>query len=1103
MVSISKFTKYSTFIISGVITFILLFSCTEDNTGNLQVKYFHNPPESAELHAYWQWIDGCVTQEGITLDLEAMKEQGIRQVAILCVSMFEGKDLGIKKVAFASEQWFALFRWALQEAHRLGIFVGVHNSNGWSGSGGPWITPEISMKKYTWTSTLIKGNQQVTVQLRKPLGLQNFFKEVAVVAVKSEEASGEEVQKSYMLNGKTDASALYDGSPVSHMQLKKGDTISITGEKAFQFNRIAVTPYHGSMWGDIETFEYTLKILSRSKTSEFKSLAEISVKGANRLSVFSLPETDASEVLVVVSSAINKTYQVPANMGEVQLLGSVEDPVYSPEIPDFLEKAAFSRSKQEQYFSRIPDLIQVLPTAENKVSEVIDLSQKMDSTGLLRWDVPAGNWKVFRFGYTITGAVSNPVPSNEAGLECDKMDTLALNIHFRNFPEKLIHEAGKFTGNTFKFLLSDSYECSYMNWTAALPEEFEKRAGYSLIPWIPVLCGASVGKYNEAEAFLYDFRKVIASLIEENYYRHLQTLCHRNKLEFHAEVIYGNYSYPPLEILRANQYADLPMTEFWTNTDSNSIIQYKPVSQREIHFPVSAARIYEIPVVGAEAYTGLAHFSESLYDLKPFADRAFCEGINQFVLHSIVHQPDERKPGFTLGRYASHFNRHNLFWPAMKSWGEYHARIQYVLQQGTTVADVLYYPGDQLPQFNYPNQSTKIPLAYHLSAVNYDALKHRTVVENNRLVLNKKDSARLLVFSPQSLMNIETLKRLEELVASGANVYSSKPEKMLQLSEMKNRSKKFQQIVDQVWGKGNVTTERKYGNGYIFSEMPVEEVLSKIKVTPDFSHALKNPLALNFIHKRIDKTDFYFVANQLDSTFQTELKFRVSGKVPEVWDPVDGSVKKIHKYDYQDGQTSVSFNINPYQSLFFVFKPENAEDNSIDKLLEADGEIQITNLSGKMEFKAPYPVNIKPVQFNALTPVNEAENPDVKYFSGDILYKTTFKCSRESLLSSRNIYMNIGRFGGIARVKLNGKELPVLWYLYQDLDVTGLLKPENSLEVTVTNNWRNRIIGDFVQYGQLKNSWTSANIQEFLNKNSRLEKSGWMGPLKLKLFDQQ
>ncbi|MEI7422032.1 MAG: glycosyl hydrolase [Prolixibacteraceae bacterium] len=1081
------------------ISLIFFLACHAPEKGGLNPALFLNPPENVKLHAYWQWIDGCVTQEGITRDLEEMKKQGISQVAILCVSMFEGKDLGIKKVKFASNEWFNLFRWTLKEANRLGIYVGMHNCNGWSGSAGPWITPEMSMKKYTWTSTTMKGGKTLAISLQKPLGLLNFYRDVAVVAMKSTEPIVAEIPNIYRLNGKTDASALCDGSPISHIQLKKGDTIHISNENGLRFNRIAVTPYHSSMWGDAETFEYRIKILVRSTGSVFKTLAEATIKGANKVAIAGLPETTANEVLLVIASAKNSTYDVPANFGEVELLGAAQKPKYFPEIPDFLEKAAFSRSKQEQYFSRVSDheSVKHKSKTESIIPDVFDLTSKMDSTGLLRWDAPEGNWTVFRFGYTTTGAVNNPVPSDEAGLECDKMDTLALNLHFRNFPEKLISEAEKYTGNTFKFLLSDSYECSYMNWTKAFPLEFEKRTGYSITPWIPVLCGASANNNEENEAFLYDFRKVIASLIEENYYKHLQTLCHRNKLEFHAEVIYGNYSYPPLEILRTNQYVDLPMTEFWTSSDKNSMIQYSPAAQREIHFPVSAARIYGIPVIGAEAYTGLAHFSESLGDLKPFADRAYCQGINQFILHSIVHQPDERKPGFTLGRYASHFNRHNLYWPAMKEWGEYHARIQYVLQKGTTVADVLYYPGDQLPQFNYANQSTNIPLIHHLTAINSDALKNRIEVADNKLVLNKKDSSRLLILSPHGFMNLETLKRLEELVAAGANVYSPKPENLLMLSEVKNDSKEFRQIAVKLWGEGKGIIEKQYGKGHVFSGIPVGEVLHKINLTPDFSHSSGNSVALNFIHKRIGDTDVYFVANQLDSAFQTEMKFRVSGKIPQVWDPVDGSVKKNVKYDCQNYLTSMTFRFKPYQSLFFVFKPISEANNSIKTFREYGEEIQIKDLVGEMEFKAPYPSKIKPKQFDGLIPINEAGNADIKYFSGDIIYRTKFKCPQKFLQTGQKICLNIGRFGGTARVCLNRQALPTLWYHYQDLDITGFLMSENTLEVTITNNWRNRIIGDFVQYGQLKNLWTTANVQEFLNKNSQLENSGWTGPLKI------
>jgi hypothetical protein len=193
----------------------------------------------------------------------------------------------------------------------------------------------------------------------------------------------------------------------------------------------------------------------------------------------------------------------------------------------------------------------------------------------------------------------------------------------------------------------------------------------------------------------------------------------------------------------------------------------------------------------------------------------------------------------------------------------------------------------------------------------------------------------------------------------------------------------------------------------------------------------------------------------------------------------------------------MAFRFKPYQSLFFVYRPQSEANDSIETFSESEEEIQIKDLVGEMEFKAPYPSKIKPIQFDGLIPINEAENTDVKYFSGDIIYRTQFKCPQKFLQTSQKIYLNIGRFGGTARVCLNRQVLPTLWYHYQDLDITGFLKYENTLEVTIANTWRNRIIGDFVQYGQLKNLWTTANVQEFLNKNSQLENSGWTGPLKI------
>ena len=125
--------------------------------GPLSPARFQAPPREAGVHVWWHWLDGAISREGITKDLETMKAQGVVQATILNVGLFEGREFGVPRVRFASREWFAMFRWALEEARRVGVTLGVHNCDGWSSSGGPWITPELSMKQLVWTKTFVDG----------------------------------------------------------------------------------------------------------------------------------------------------------------------------------------------------------------------------------------------------------------------------------------------------------------------------------------------------------------------------------------------------------------------------------------------------------------------------------------------------------------------------------------------------------------------------------------------------------------------------------------------------------------------------------------------------------------------------------------------------------------------------------------------------------------------------------------------------------------------------------------------------------------------------------------------------------------------------------
>ena len=185
------------------------------------------------------------------------------------------------------------------------------------------------------------------------------------------------------------------------------------------------------------------------------------------------------------------------------------------------------------------------PIAENSI---IDISKNLSSDGTLKWNAPKGHWQVIRFGYTSTGVRNDPATPEGLGLELDKMDTAALNVHINSYAKKLIQASGKYKGNTLKFILMDSWEAQFQTWTKAFPEEFNKLRGYNIIPWIPVLCGETVGNTRLSEAFLHDFRKTISDLIDKNYYKHFSDLCHRNGMDFHGEVIYSNWGHIPHSI---------------------------------------------------------------------------------------------------------------------------------------------------------------------------------------------------------------------------------------------------------------------------------------------------------------------------------------------------------------------------------------------------------------------------------------------------------------------------------------------------------------------------------------------------------------------------
>jgi hypothetical protein len=1112
----------------------------------LSAAAFAQPPRAAGVHAWWHWVDGAITREGITKDLEALAAQGVVQVTILNVGLFGTRDLGVPRVPFASPEWFAMFRWALAEAHRLGITVGVHNCDGWSSSGGPWITPELSMKQFVWTKTLVEGGRPLDLSLLKPAEIAGFYRDVAVVAFPTpQRPSGFRSAAPHLrVNGaETPMGPLFDGCPISTVRIKPGDRLELESSSALTFDRLAVHVRRPFMWGDPAKMVTRLALQTSDDGREYRTLAELSVRGLNGTQVLTLPRASARFVRVTVGEITDSDPWFPIELGELELLQDGESPAHSPTIPFIAQKtSAIVAASDDDVYTVGTDAVRA-PV----LGDVVVLTDKMDADGRIRWQPPAGSWAVLRFGYTSTGSTNNPATDEGRGLECDKMDPAAVEHHFRGFPEKAITEAREHAGGTFRFVLVDSWEAGFQNWTARLPMEFEKRRGYSLVSWLPALTGETIGSSRDSEAALFDLRQTIADLIRESYYDRTAALLHERKVELHAEVIYGGGGYPPLDVLRSTRQVDLPMFEYWTTAGDDALIAARPVAAPELNLPAAAAAGYGKPLVGSEAYTGYATYSESFADLKPFGDRAFTAGLNRMILHSSVHQPTDEAPGLTLGKFGSHFNRNNSTWAYAGPWLTYQARIQSVLGEGTPVFDVLYFLGDQLPQSFARNASTTLPAGYAVTAVNAELLSDRITVADGRLQLAGAGSAALLTLPPQPSMSLETLKRIETVVRDGGRVYGPKPIHTLSLADGR-QADAFRAIADRVWGSvdGKAVFTNNYGKGGVAWGQPVGQVLASMGVPPQFSATPAGERDFLFIHRRVGGDDVFFVVNQWDRGLARECAFRVGASTPEIWDPETGLVARPAAFRSENGVLRLPVRFRPRQALLFVFRagaprphvtsiargdlqvfpaaqgggalaPDlRFEGDGIGVVADTPGSFTFGTSDGRTlagRFDAPQPVGItgprgtlelratgtaaRTIEVADLRSLTDFAEPEIRYFSGEATYRLRFTAPDTGSTGTDRLLLDLGDFEATADVTLNGRSLGRFWRPGVPLDVTGSLRRENELVVIVAIVYRNRLIGDLAQFGDVRSVHTSSPVADLLSPAKPLKRAGLLGPVRL------
>ena len=1092
-----------------IISTLIIVSCILSPVllGNSSIleNYFASPPDSARPHTWWHWMDGNVSKEGITKDLEAMKQAGIGGFQMFDIGGYLDKG----PVDYMSPAWLDLVKFSISEADRLGLEVTIHNCAGWTSSGGPWIAPENAMKFVVWSETSVKGGRQIVKSLKEPMSRSGFYRDIACFALRETPSQGNAV-----INLKPVISGSEPGFVGSN--LCDGDWDSYCPSKQ---NYIQIE-FDEPLTACSAQFAFRKDISSASRIK-----LQVSVDGKKYKTIGTVYDTflGRGPGSSNFKPADGRFFRFTFENLTSDLISEISIST-RPMVEDFGARAGYFRAENlcpimSYETKRIPFL---------KKRDIIDITNYMAADGTVQWEAPAGDWTIIRMGYTVTGTVNRPASSEAEGFECDKFSRAAMKLHFENMMEKVIQDVGPLAGTALKAGLIDSFEVKGQNWTLNMFEDFKNIAGYQLGKHIISLTGRIVGSMEETDKFLYDYRRVLAELMEKNYFGYFDELCEERGLDTCLEP-YGNGNF---ETITATKYTDLPMTEFWVS---------RPFKSQWIKPVVSAAHIYNKNIIGAESFTGHPKHTRpwSVHPgmIKARGDLIYTFGVNRFIFHTQVHQPWSEKlhPGMTMGPWGTHFDRNNTWWPLASAWIKYLTRCQYLLQQGKYVADVAVYTGEGKPgYFTAP----ELPYGVNFDFINADILLNHSNSKNGLLELDTGLNYRLLILPDDIRMSSEVALKIEELLEQGVIITGPKPERTWRLNDSDT---KLNNIISRFWDK-------------VKPDFSVAIAASGIK--PDFI-SLTNSDDLCFIHRSMGDMDIYFISNQSDMLISPDCRFRVSGKTPEQWNPQTGKIEELAMFASVEEYTQINVMLEPSESTFIVFNNAGSPKvkhvkkhgiltypklvnagNSIIMEVQEEGEyileltdnkvseVKVGKLMTPYELTGSWDVHFNPDMrtpvssvFSRLVSWTQVADENIKYYSGLATYKKDFNFDN-AITNDQRLYLDLGDVRELASVRLNGKDLGILWIKPFKVDITEAVNSGmNNLEIDVVNLWPNSLIGDerfaddrgsswkvwpdwmgeFVKTGQ-RPSQKRLNFATWkhYSKDDKLIPSGLLGPVTIK-----
>ena len=999
---------------------------------------------------------GCVSDEGIRLDLQAMNDAGIAGCYLMPIKdTADGAQYG-GTARQLSEEWWQRMNTVFHVADSLCLEIGIHFSDGFALGGGPWITPAESMQKVVWTDTIVSGGKH-PVTIARPQAPTGYYEDIATYAYPiasggSDAKPHSSVEFPYRSDKPCEIVLSYD-TPFTLRSLR-----IVTGGNNYQAHR----------W----------RLLASDDGTNYRPVRDIEParqgwQNTDAQATYATPATTARHF---------KFCWTPegSDPGSEDMDAAKWKPVLKVAAIQLSSQAAVDGYEGKSgAVWRVSKSFDIDKSCCIAPEAVITVPLSADGTITL----PQGRWRVLRMGHTSTGH-TNATGGGGRGLECDKFSREAIRKQTENWFGLIAGASAKAlpAGHQVVTRLHvDSWECGSQNWSANFASEFQRRRGYDLLPWLPLYAGVPMESSEKSDQVLRDIRLTIAELINDVFFDEMEQAARRYGVSLSAECVAPTMVSDGLTHYR---HADYPMGEFWLNSPTHD----KPNDMLDA---ISGAHIYGKNIIQAEGFTEVrGTWDETPAMLKPLLDRNFCLGINSIVFHVNTHNPwTDRRPGMTLDGIGTFLQRDNTWWREMPAFTEYIANCQKLLQHGSPVVDLAVYAGDEVPRRSIlPERLTTI-----LPGLMGDSLLRREAI---RL----RNEGQPMETSPVGVSHTLNMTKAEEWL-NPLRGYKYDTFSHDALNGMATSQGMVTTAAGMTYAAIVVAPARKMNPNSINTGMEQIKELERGGATiidepwtaADLTAAgikrdVTLPAGVDFAHRHSSSADIYFFSNQTAQPIAFAPQCRDRRKYSRIYDAVTNTYAHF----------SEIVRLDAYGSAFLIYSNEanpeildgaNWKENVIGVFspLPADAE----SISVDEGWKLTFEETGKTIDNAPLSKGwQDYDDTSIKYYSGHAIYENTFRHKAKG-----EVWLDLGGISDLATVYINGICCGTVWTAPHRINVTKAVKRgNNTLRIVVANTWANALRGSDNGTPPYDGIWTNG---KYRLKGDSLLPAGLEGPVRI------